>query len=93
MEAWVRSPTSDISHVLRYFPNAYSLIKSFIVPHVSAVCELSGWPSGLRRQTASFINLMVHVCCIGTSGLRMEAWVRIPLLTVMFCVIFPMLIL
>ena len=37
--------------------------------------SLSGWPSGLRRQTQAAASQL------GRSGLRMEAWVRIPLLT------------
>ena len=40
--------------------------------------QLSGWPSGLRRQTQALASLL----CIGEcSGPRMRAWVRIPLLT------------
>ena len=35
MEAMGLNPTSD-SHVLRYFPNAYSLISIVSFPHVSA---------------------------------------------------------
>ena len=37
--------------------------------------SVSGWPSGLRRQTQGVYLPRGH------SGLRMEAWVRIPLLT------------
>lgn len=37
--------------------------------------SVSGWPSGLRRQTQGVYLPLGH------SGLRMEAWVRIPLLT------------
>ena len=37
--------------------------------------RVSGWPSGLRRQTQASLP------ALGASGLRMEAWVRIPLLT------------
>lgn len=38
--------------------------------------EVSEWPSGLRRQTQVLSFLITE-----GSGLRMEAWVRIPLLT------------
>ena len=41
-------------------------------------CQLSGWPSGLRRQTQAEACLATG---IGRSGPRMWAWVRIPLLT------------
>ena len=37
--------------------------------------SVSGWPSGLRRQTQGVYLPLGH------SGLRMEAWVRIPLRT------------
>ena len=40
---------------------------------------MSGWPSGLRRQT-QVLNLPEYRCT-GCSGPRMWAWVRIPLLT------------
>ena len=46
--------------------------------------QLSGWPSGLRRQTQGF-NLALHsVSMVESSGPRMWAWVRIPLLTKYF---------
>ena len=48
---------------------------SILVENLSVFDEVSGWPSGLRRQTQAKLP---H---LGDSGLRMEAWVRIPLLT------------
>ena len=47
---------------------------------------MSGWPSGLRRQT-QVLNLPEYRWT-GCSGPRMWAWVQIPLLTVIF---FPLL--
>ena len=42
---------------------------------------MSGWPSGLRRQTQEILHcISVNEC----SGLHLEAWVRIPLLTKIF---------
>ncbi len=38
---------------------------------------MSEWPSGLRRHTQSVISFSVGE----VSGLHMEAWVQIPLLT------------
>ncbi len=38
---------------------------------------MSEWPSGLRRQTQGVISFSV----VEVSGLHMEAWVQIPLLT------------
>ncbi len=38
---------------------------------------MSEWPSGLRRQTQGVISFSVGE----ESGLHMEAWVQIPLLT------------
>ncbi len=38
---------------------------------------MSEWPSGLRRQTQGVISFSV----VEGSGLHMEAWVQIPLLT------------
>ncbi len=38
---------------------------------------MSEWPSGLRRQTQGVISFSVGE----VSGLHMEAWVQIPLLT------------
>ena len=47
---------------------------------------MSGWPSGLRRQTqGEYLTLMIG-SCIENSGPRMRAWVQIPLLTATFCV-------
>lgn len=46
-----------------------------LVPHSQLFPRVSGWPSGLRRQTQAPASRT------GASGLRMEAWVRIPLLT------------
>ena len=43
--------------------------------------ELSGWPSGLRRQTQGTALHCINVQC---SGPRMWAWVQIPLLTYFF---------
>jgi hypothetical protein len=42
---------------------------------------MSGWPSGLRRQTQ-----VAYFSCEGSknSGLRKKAWVEIPLLTQSF---------
>ena len=41
--------------------------------------HLSGWPSGLRRQTQG--QTLLAYCEFETSGPRMWAWVRIPPLT------------
>ena len=43
--------------------------------------QLSGWPSGLRRQTQGEWALPVQYGLIERSGPRMWAWVRIPHLT------------
>ena len=44
---------------------------------------MSGWPSGLRRQTQGIDpSLTEH------SGPRMRAWVRIPLLTILFSYVY-----
>ena len=56
---------------------------------------MSGWPSGLRRQTQGVSFLLI----VGErSGPRMRAWVRIPLLTLFFyeqlcvsCILFRLL--
>ena len=45
--------------------------------------ELSGWPSGLRRQTQGLEHL-TSLSGNEVSGPRMWAWVRIPLLTNIF---------
>ena len=75
-----------------YFPNAYGTDKASLHRAHTLVqtFELSGWPRCLRRQTQEFIK---H---FGTCVLywvfwshEWRAWVRIPFLTVMFCVIFP----
>ena len=42
---------------------------------------MSGWPSGLRRQTQ---GSTLPAKASGCSGPRMRAWVRIPLLTKFF---------
>ena len=42
---------------------------------------VSGWPSGLRRQTQGLPSSLGEIEC---SGPLMWAWVRIPLLTVFF---------
>ena len=46
--------------------------------------HVSGWPSGLRRQTQELSASSVYTR-LGISGLQMEAWVRIPLLTIRLC--------
>ena len=54
--------------------------------NLSRTCNLgkmSGWPSGLRRQS-QVQNLSCLFRAQGRSGPRMWAWVRIPLLTKMF---------
>ena len=38
--------------------------------------KLSGWPSGLRRQTQGRINTFPSSIGGGRSGLRMEAWIQ-----------------
>ncbi len=43
---------------------------------------MSEWPSGLRRQTQGVISFSVRE----VSGLHMEAWVQIPLLTMSFTI-------
>ena len=42
---------------------------------------MSGWPSGLRRQTQELYSSLLRS---EHSGPRMRAWVRIPLLTKTF---------
>ena len=46
---------------------------------------LSGWPSGLRRQTQGTCLTPMIRSCKENSGPRMRAWVQIPLLTATFC--------
>ena len=46
---------------------------------------LSGWPSGLRRQTQGTCLTSMIRSCKENSGPRMRAWVQIPLLTATFC--------
>ena len=48
---------------------------------VACTTFMSGWPSGLRRQTQAQACLNNSVSGIECSGPRMWAWVRIPLLT------------
>ena len=50
------------------------------------IVSLSGWPSGLRRQTQG-LSALYAMCVIECSGPRMWAWVRIPLLTNFFFVL------
>ena len=50
---------------------------------------LSGWPSGLRRQTQGTCLTPMIRSCKENSGPRMRAWVQIPLLTATFCEIYP----
>ena len=45
---------------------------------------LSGWPSGLRRQTQGACLTLMIKSCKENSGPRMRAWVQIPLLTATF---------
>ncbi len=45
---------------------------------------LSGWPSGLRRQTQGTCLTPMIRSCRENSGPRMRAWVQIPLLTATF---------
>ena len=45
---------------------------------------LSGWPSGLRRQTQGTCLTPMIRSCKENSGPRMRAWVQIPLLTATF---------
>ena len=47
---------------------------------------LSGWPSGLRRQTQGTCLTPMIRSCKENSGPRMRAWVQIPLLTAIFLV-------
>ena len=49
---------------------------------------LSGWPSGLRRQTQGTCLTPMIGSCRENSGPRMRAWVQIPLLTATFWKIF-----
>ena len=46
---------------------------------------MSGWPSGLRRQTQELYSSLHRS---ENSGPRMWAWVRIPLLTIPFFFLF-----
>ena len=46
--------------------------------------KLSGWPSGLRRQTQGYIDSLLASVSLKHSGPRMWAWVRIPPLTDFF---------
>ena len=50
----------------------------FLFWYLHSKSKMSGWPSGLRRQTQE-INSSLHRS--ENSGPRMRAWVRIPLLT------------
>ena len=50
---------------------------------------LSGWPSGLRRQTQGTCLTPMIRSCKENSGPRMRAWVQIPLLTATFFEIYP----
>ena len=56
-------------------------------PHTNLFCSIntqndimSGWPSGLRRQTQGNPCTLIE-CFNENSGPRMRAWVQIPLLT------------
>ena len=49
------------------------------------VANMSGWPSGLRRQTQESDSSLHRS---ENSGPRMWAWVRIPLLTIPFFFLF-----
>ena len=64
-----------IQSVCELFPTDSTLLNSAIVNHLAG--QLSGWPSGLTRLLFTFPSHNGG----GRSGLRMEAWVRIPLLT------------
>ena len=50
---------------------------------------LSGWLSGLRRQTQGTCLTFMIRSCKENSGPRMRAWVQIPLLTATFLKIYP----
>ena len=56
---------------------------NYIYTKKRQVYNMSGWPSGLRRQTQGIDpSLTEH------SGPRMRAWVRIPLLTKLFSYVY-----
>ena len=62
--------------------NIYPFVLEVKIFHINLT--LSGWPSGLRRQTqGEYLTLMIG-SCIENSGPRMRAWVQIPLLTATF---------
>ena len=65
--------------------NIYPFVLEVKIFHINLT--LSGWPSGLRRQTqGEYLTLMIG-SCIENSGPRMRAWVQIPLLTNQFFLI------
>ena len=56
----------------------------FKLKFLSSKVILSGWPSGLRRQTQGTCLTPMIRSCRENSGPRMRAWVQIPLLTAIF---------
>ena len=56
----------------------------FKLKFLSSKVILSGWPSGLRRQTQGTCLTPMIRSCRENSGPRMRAWVQIPLLTATF---------
>ena len=75
-------PKLKIHYILAQ--NIYPFVLEVKIFHINLT--LSGWPSGLRRQTqGEYLTLMIG-SCIENSGPRMRAWVQIPLLTATFCV-------
>ena len=70
------TPSTKLSPNISAYAVTICMVRIF-----SVVPLMSGWPSGLRRQTqGNFPSLEGH----GRSGPRMRAWVRIPLLTNLF---------
>ncbi len=60
----------------------YDDVKIISTLNLAPMLTMSGWPSGLRRQTQGTpYSLIVRE----HSGPRLRAWVQIPLLTKSFC--------
>ena len=97
MEAcWAHNPEvrrSKLRSAKFFFQNKKSLINIlakiissiyFKLKFLISKVILSGWPSGLRRQTQGTCLTPMIRSCRENSGPRMRAWVQIPLLTATF---------
>ena len=102
MEAcWAHNPEvrrSKLRSAKFFFQNKKSLINIlakiissiyFKLKFLISKVILSGWPSGLRRQTQGTCLTPMIRSCRENSGPRMRAWVQIPLLTATFFEIYP----